>query len=134
MSHEKVILLVEDDEGHAHLMHKKLRREGITHEIIHLGDGQQAVDFLYAMGDFEGQDPPIPALILLDLNMPRLSGVQVLETIAHDSYLAQIPVIIMTTSDQPDDIRQCDQYGYADYIIKPPDYPTLVNRIRQLIS
>ena len=133
MSEPKLILMVEDDEGHAHLMNKKLRREGIAEEIIHLSDGQQAVDYLYAMGQFEGQDPPIPSLILLDLNMPYLTGAQVLESISHDQHLSQIPVIVMTTSDQPDDIRECEQYGYDDYIIKPPDYPALVNRIRELI-
>lgn len=133
MADEKVILLVEDDEGHAHLMLKKLQREGIENEVIHLPDGQYAVDFLYAMGEFEGQDLPIPSVILLDLNMPRLNGVEVLATIAQDEYLSQIPVIVMTTSDQPDDINECRRYGYADYIIKPPDYPKLAARIREMM-
>jgi CheY-like chemotaxis protein len=121
-----VILLVEDDPGHARLFEKSLRREGVENEIVHVSSGNAALDYLH------GNERPSELIIILDLNMPGLNGIQVLERLSETPELNAIPRIIMTTSDEPDDMRQCDKFGYHDYTIKPPDYARLAAMIAEL--
>ena len=94
------ILLVEDDPGHAVLIEKNLRRANISNSIITLGDGRKAVDFLFKEG-VPGGDHPMPLLILLDLNLPVLDGYQVLKVIKSDERTKRIPVVVLTTTDNP---------------------------------
>lgn len=123
---DRTILLVEDDMGHAHLMMKRLRRAGVTNEIIHVEDGYDAVALL----DVDNHD--LPGVVLLDLNIPGLSGTQVLEWMAANQSVSGIPTIVLTTSDRPEDMQAC--HVCEDYIIKPPDYNSLADRIRVLMS
>lgn len=121
-----VILLVEDDPGHARLFEKSLRREGVENEVVHVISGKAALDYLHK------DERPLELIIILDLNMPGLNGVQVLEHLSESPELNAIPRIIMTTSDEPDDMRQCEKFGYHDYMIKPPDYEKLAAMIAEL--
>jgi len=122
------ILLVEDDPGHARLIERNLRRARIVNEIIMLPDGQAAVDYIFD----EGLRHPAPLLILLDLNLPRLSGFQVLERLKTDKRTKHIPVICLTTVDDPRDIERCYALGCSVYITKPVDYAHFAEAIYQL--
>ena len=123
-----IILLVEDDPEHARLIELNLRRAHITNEIIKLSDGQVAVDYLFG----EGLRHPLPLLILLDLNLPGLSGVQVLERLKADARTKHIPVICLTTTDNPPDIERCYALGCNVCITKPIAYKQFAEAIRQL--
>jgi CheY-like chemotaxis protein len=116
------ILLVEDDLGHARLIKKNLQRSNITNDIIHVSDGQQALDYLFSEGQYAGNRHASPLLILLDLNMPVLDGYQVLERIKANEHTKRIPVIILTTTDDLQDVSRCYELGCNIYLTKPVDY------------
>lgn len=126
------ILLVEDDPGHALLIEKNLRRGGISNEIVTLDNGQKAVDFLFRKGAYAGADRAAPLLILLDLNMPVLDGYQVLTMIKASEETRHIPVIVLTTTDNPQEIARCYETGCNVYVTKPVDYDQFSNAIRML--
>lgn len=126
------ILLVEDDPGHALLIDKNLRRAGITNNIITLDNGQKAVDFLFKEGDYRADANPAPLLILLDLNLPVLDGYQVLKIIKNDERTRQIPVVMLTTTDNPHEISRCYELGCNIYLVKPVDYGQFSEAIRNL--
>jgi len=126
------ILLVEDDPGHVLLIEKNLRRAGVTNEIIKLDDGGRAVDFLFREGEFAAASTPMPLLILLDLNLPVLSGLQVLQRIKADERTRRIPVVMLTTTDSHHEITKCYDLGCNIYIVKPVDYVKFSETIRNL--
>jgi CheY-like chemotaxis protein len=126
------ILMVEDDAGHALLIEKNLRRAGIANSIIRLDDGQKAVDFLFKTGDYSNSDHPAPFLILLDLNLPVLNGNQVLKIIKNDERTRQIPIVVLTTTDNPQDVSQCYELGCNVYVTKPVEYDKFSEAIRML--
>jgi len=126
------ILLVEDDPGHALLIEKNLRRAGIANSIVKLDNGQKAVDFLLKKGDYRNDDNPAPLLILLDLNMPVLDGYQVLKAIKNDDRTRSVPVVVLTTTDNPHEIARCYELGCNVYVTKPVEYETFSEAIRKL--
>ena len=126
------ILLVEDDPGHALLIEKNLRRAGIANSIVKLDDGKKAVDFLFKQGAYSGNDHPAPFLVLLDLNLPVLSGYQVLQAIKSDERTKAIPVVILTTTDNPQEVSRCYELGCNVYIAKPVEYEHFSDAIRKL--
>lgn len=126
------ILLVEDDPGHATLIERNLRRAGIANEIVTLTDGQKAVDFLFKENDYREDRHPAPLLILLDLNMPVLDGFQVLKLIKADERTKQIPVVVLTTTDVPQEIKRCYALGCNVYVTKPVEYDQFAEAIRNL--
>jgi CheY-like chemotaxis protein len=126
------ILLVEDDPGHVLLIEKNLRRACVLNEIINLDDGGKAVDYLFGEGEYAGQDNPAPLLILLDMNLPVLSGLQVLERIKADERTRRIPVVMLTTTDSPHEIDRCYDLGCNIYIVKPVNYVKFSEAIRNL--
>jgi CheY-like chemotaxis protein len=123
---EITILLVEDDPGHARLIEKNLRRSNIMNEIVTVGDGQQAVDFLF------DESCPWPLLVLLDLNMPVLDGYQVLERIKANEHTKRIPVVVLTTTDDAREVSRCYDLGCNVYMTKPVDYQQFSEAIRKL--
>ncbi|MDY6833233.1 MAG: response regulator [Chloroflexota bacterium] len=132
MNEQVVILIAEDDMGHASLIQKNLKRAGITNQIIHFKDGQEALDFLFEKGDGPHRVIGTPYLLLLDIRMPRVDGVQVLERIKGDRVLKKMPVIMLTTTDDPREIDKCHTLGCSHYITKPIDYDKFVATIREL--
>jgi CheY-like chemotaxis protein len=126
------ILLVEDDPGHARLIERNLRRAHITNEIITLGDGQQAVDYLFKERTYAGATHTLPLLLLLDLNLPQLDGYQVLSRLKADEHTRHIPVVILTTTDEPYEIERCYALGCNVYITKPVEYEQFAEAIRKL--
>ena len=127
-----VILLAEDDEGHAHLVRRNLVRAGIANEIVHVTDGQQALDFVRREGRFAGRRTHGPLLLVLDINMPRVDGVEVLAQVKALDGASQIPVIMLTTTDDPREIERCYQLGCSVYITKPVEYEGFVEAIKRL--
>jgi CheY-like chemotaxis protein len=122
------IFLVEDDPGHAVLIEKNLRRAGISNTIVAVTDGRKAVDFLL---NSDG-DHPEPLVILLDLNLPVLDGYQVLKIIKNDERTRQIPVIILTTTDNPAEVAKCYELGCNVYVTKPVEYEAFSKAIQNL--
>jgi CheY-like chemotaxis protein len=131
MNNEVTILITEDDEGHAMLIQKNLRRAGITNRFKHFRDGQEVLDFLFGRGD-EKIDESRSYLLLLDIRMPRVDGIEVLRQIKSDDSLRRIPVIMITTTDDPQEVNQCHVLGCNNYITKPVDYSRFIEAIRQL--
>lgn len=124
-----VLLLAEDDDGHATLVEKNLRRAGLENRIIRFKDGQEILDFLFSPNLDDTMDA---YLVLLDIRMPRVDGMEVLRRIKSHKELKKIPVIILTTTDDPLEIARCHQMGCSSYITKPVEYEMFVKVIRQL--
>ncbi len=126
------ILLVEDDPGHAILIEKNLRRGGVANTIVTVNDGQKAVDFLLKRDVYKGDTHPGPLVILLDLNLPVLDGYQVLKIIKNDERTRQIPVIMLTTTDNPAEVAKCYELGCNVYVTKPVEYEAFSQAIQNL--
>jgi CheY-like chemotaxis protein len=127
-----MIVLVEDDDGHANLVERNLKRAGVSNGIQRLKDGQEALDFIHGVGDFAGRNLNKPMLLLLDIKMPRVDGVEVLRQLKSDSQTALVPVIMLTTTDDPREIQRCYELGCSVYITKPVDYQAFVEAINRL--
>ncbi|SFS04658.1 response regulator [Sphingomonas jatrophae] len=125
------IVMVEDDEGHARLIEKNIRRAGISNAIRHFTDGTSALDYLFHHP--EGPAANGPALVLLDLNLPDMSGTDILVRLKEDtSPLRRTPVVVLTTTDDKVEIQRCYDLGCNVYITKPVDYESFAQAIRQL--
>lgn len=132
MHADVTILVAEDDEGHANLIKKNLKRAGIINQVLLFRDGQEISDFLFKKGDGQKRKSGNAYILLLDIRMPKVDGIQVLEQIKADSNLKKLPVIMITTTDDPREIEMCHNIGCSSYITKPIDYENFVNAIRQL--
>jgi CheY-like chemotaxis protein len=126
------IVLAEDDDGHANLIHRNLERAGLTNGFIRVKDGQEVLELIRGQGQFAGRTIHGDYLLLLDINMPRVDGVEVLRQIKADPRLATIPVIMLTTTDDPREVERCYKLGCNVYITKPVAYDKFVEAIRQL--
>jgi CheY-like chemotaxis protein len=126
------ILLAEDDEGHASLIQRNLRRAGVVNDMVHVKDGQEALDFLHCAGSYEARQLNGPLLLVLDINMPRVDGVQVLRQVKTDPRHVKCPVIMLTTTDDPREIERCYELGCSVYIIKPVDYDAFCEALQRL--
>ena len=132
MNHEVTILIAEDDAGHAGLIQKNLLRSGLKNKIVHFKDGQETLDFLLGTGDERRRDPGSAYLLLLDIRMPRVDGVEVLARLKSEEKLRKMPVIMITTTDDPREVANCHRLGCSNYITKPIDYDNFVDAIRKL--
>jgi CheY-like chemotaxis protein len=132
MNREVVILVAEDDEGHAGLIRKNLARAGITNELMHFRDGQEISDFLFKRGEGPHRQSGVSYILLLDIRMPKLDGTEVLRQIKADPELRKIPVIMITTTEDPREVERCHMLGCSNYITKPVEYEAFVNAVRQL--
>jgi CheY-like chemotaxis protein len=127
-----LIVLAEDDDGHASLVQRNLERAGLVNGLKRLKDGQEALDFLRGEGAYAGQTINQPVLLLLDIKMPRVDGMEVLRQLKADLRTALIPVIMLTTTDDPREIQRCYELGCSVYITKPVDYQSFVEAIQRL--
>ena len=119
-----IILLVEDDPAHAEIVRRNFVNFRMANRLMHVADGQQALDYLFCRGEF--QDPnqsPRPNLILLDLRLPKVDGLEVLKTIKADAELARIPVVVLTTSSAEVDMAKAYGNHANSYLVKPVDFP-----------
>lgn len=131
-AHQSVtIVMIEDDEGHARLIEKNIRRAGILNDVKHFTDGTSAISYLFE--DPHGPARNGPSLILLDLNLPDMSGTDILAKIkAADSAIRSAPVVVLTTTDDKVEIQRCYDLGCNVYITKPVNYESFAQAIRQL--
>lgn len=129
---EVTILLVEDNPGHARLIEKNLRRAHIANPIIPLMDGQVALDYFFGDDGYVQSDRSSPLLVLLDLNLPVVDGYRVLEKIRSDTRTKSIPIIILTTTDDTQEIDRCYELGANVYITKPVEYEKFADAIGKL--
>ena len=125
------ILLIEDDPGHARLIEKNVRRAGVHNTILPFTDGTGALEYLF--GETDGKrNSQAPMLVLLDLNLPDMSGLDILARIKADDHLKRAPVVVLTTTDDKLEIQRCYDLGCNVYITKPVEYEGFANAIRQL--
>jgi CheY-like chemotaxis protein len=120
------IVLVENDAGDAELATKALEACGLGDDVLHLRDGVEALDFLFRRGAFAGRVGDQPALVLLDLKMPRLNGLQVLREIKSDPTLKSVPVVVLTSSREERDLAAAYQLGVNAYVVKPIKFQEFV--------
>ena len=127
------ILLAEDDSGHATLVKSNLRNVGIQNKISHFEDGLEVLNFLSEKENGgEHIDYENAYMLLLDIRMPKVSGDEVLRQVKNNPRLQLMPVIMLTTTDEPQEVRRCHELGCNDYITKPVDYDEFVEVIRRL--
>ena len=129
---EIIILVAEDDAGHARLIEKNLTRAGLNNPIVRFDNGQAVLDFLFRSGSGEHRSHDVPYLLLLDIRMPQVDGIEVLRQLKEDPELRKIPVIILTTTDDPREVERCHRIGCASYIVKPVDYNKFAEAIKGL--
>jgi two-component system response regulator len=130
---ELEILLIEDNLSDAELTIRALRKNNIANKIIHLEDGAQANDFLFCQNEYAERDiNQIPKLILLDLKMPKLNGIEVLQRIKADERTRQIPVVVLTSSNEDPDIKVCYDLGVNAYVVKPVAFDSFNKAVANL--
>lgn len=127
-----VLLVADDDPGHARLIEKNLARAGLNNPIVRFENGQKILDFLRGQGDGPHRIADIPYLLLLDIRMPQVDGVEVLRQVKADGDLRKMPVIMLTTTDDPREVERCHVLGCNNYIVKPVDYDKFAEAIKQL--
>ncbi|WP_316767556.1 response regulator [Pedobacter frigiditerrae] len=134
MEYENIeILFVEDSVDDAALTIRALNKSGFTHKLLHVKDGAEALDFLYCKGIFSSRNPnQFPTLILLDLKMPKVSGIQVLEQVKADKRMKSIPVVMLTSSNEGPDIERCFELGANSYIVKPVESDNFSKAIKEI--
>ncbi len=130
---EVEILLVEDSMSDAELAIRALKKSNLANRLIHLKDGAEALDFIFGQGEFEGRDVrKVPKVILLDLKMPKVNGLEVLARIREDQATKIIPVVVLTSSKEDPDIKACYALGVNSYIVKPVDFNNFIKAVSEL--
>ena len=132
MTNPVTIIMVEDDEGHARLIERNIRRSGVNHEIIPFSNGTDALDYLFGADGSGLRHKGNALLILLDLNLPDMTGIDILRRVKENKHLKGAPVVILTTTDDSQEIKRCYELGCNVYITKPVNYDSFANAIRQL--
>jgi CheY-like chemotaxis protein len=131
MTQPVVIAMIEDEEGHAHLIEKNLRRAGVHNEIVPLADGASAIAYLFGPDGSGMVNRSRSLLILLDLNLPDMSGIDILKRLKENAHLRLSPVVVLTTTDDKSEIQRCYDLGCNVYITKPVDYEKFAHAIQQ---
>ena len=129
---EVSIVMVEDDAGHARLIEKNIRRAGVGNEIVACTTGASALDHLLGKDRTGTGSAESSLLVLLDLNLPDMSGIDILAAIKANENTRHIPVVVLTTTDDQNEIEKCYELGANVYVTKPVDYEGFANAIRQL--
>ena len=127
-----MIITAEDDVGHAELIKKNLKRAGINNKIIHFKDGEETLNFFFRKGKGPHHEPRTPYVLLLDVRMPKVDGVEVLTQIKQDDDLKKMPIVMITTTDDPYEVEKCHALGCNNYITKPVIYEKFMEAIRHL--
>ena len=127
-----IIVMIEDNEGHARLIERNIRRSGVNNEIKPFTDGTSAVNYLFGKDGSGIEHKGQALLILLDLNLPDMTGIEILRQVKENKYLKSTPVVVLTTTDDSNEIKRCYELGCNVYITKPVNYESFANAIRQL--
>ena len=132
MKRDPVIILAEDDDGHAGLIYKTLKRAGVENDILHFEDGEKTLNYLFRRGDYFHREERVSHILLLDLRMPVVDGKEVIRQVKQDKELQNIPIIVVSTTDDPEEIENCYSMGCSKYIVKPIQYDEFTEVITQL--
>lgn len=132
MRDDAIILIAEDDDGHFSLMEKNLLRSGISNNVIRFTDGQQTFDFLKQLKEPTFVHAKHPCLLILDIRMPKVDGLQILEFIKADEQLKKIPVIVLTTAGNQQVMDKCHQLNCSMYVVKPVEYEKFVEAMERI--
>ncbi len=131
--HEIEILLVEDSVSDAELTIRALKKHNMANKLVHLENGAEALDYLFANGAYsEREVKNVPKLILLDINMPKVGGIEVLKQIKGDERTRKIPVIMLTSSKEDPDIDKCYDLGANSYVVKPVGFESFMKAVSEL--
>ncbi|MGB3615992.1 MAG: response regulator [Elainellaceae cyanobacterium] len=130
----ETLLIVEDSNEDFETLKRLLRRTSSSIKMQRCVNGEQALEFLYRRGQYQEDEAPRPKMIILDLNLPRTDGRQVLHQIKQDQALKKIPIVVFTTSSSPKDIDECYSHGVNSYIVKPMDFSQLKQNIQTLVD
>ena len=127
------ILLIEDNPADAELAMRSLKKNNSLKNIVHVKDGAQALEFIFCIGHYSNRDFKIqPKVILLDLNMPKINGIDVLRRIKADEQTKNIPVIVLTSSNESPDIKACYELGANSFIVKPVQFENFIQAVAEL--
>ncbi|MDP2388155.1 MAG: response regulator [Bacteroidota bacterium] len=132
-NNEIEILLVEDNTGDAELTIRALRKSNMANKLVHLENGADALDYIFAEGIYAHRNMDnLPRVILLDLNMPKINGIEVLQKIKSDERTKKIPVVVLTSSKEDPDIERCYELGVNSYIVKPVEFEKFMKAVGEL--
>jgi len=126
------ILIVEDDPNDVELTLTALADYNLANEVVVTRDGQQAPDYLYCRGEFSVRSSENPAVMLLDLKLPKVGGLEVLQQVKSDEHLKTIPVVVLTSSNEEKDMMRSYSLGVNAYVVKPVDFHEFVNAVKEL--
>ncbi|KRA99135.1 hypothetical protein ASD83_00940 [Devosia sp. Root685] len=126
------IIMIEDDEGHARLIEKNIRRAGVANQIVPFTNGTEALAYLLGPDGTGAVNKGRQLLVLLDLNLPDMTGIDILEKVKGNDHTKRSPVVVLTTTDDQREIQRCYDLGANVYITKPVDYEGFANAIKQL--
>lgn len=127
------VILVEDNQNDAELAIRALKKRNLGNRFTHLKNGQEALDYIFCKGSYSERNiNNYPKVILLDLKMPKVNGIEVLEQIKADERTKSIPVVVLTSSKEDPDIKKCYQLGVNSYIVKPVEFDTFVKAVSEL--
>lgn len=130
---DRVILLVEDNPDDEELTLRALRKNHISNEVVVARDGEAAVDYLFATGAYQGREvEDLPQVVLLDLNLPKMSGLEVLKKVRADERTRLLPVVVLTSSREDEDIVKSYSLGANSYVRKPVDFSQFIDAVRTL--
>ncbi len=132
MSDPVTIIMIEDDEGHARLIERNIRRSGVNNAIIPFSNGTDAIAYLFGKDGSGLERKGDALLILLDLNLPDMTGLEILRRVKESPYLKHAPVVVLTTTDDSREIKRCYELGCNVYVTKPVNSDSFANAIRQL--
>jgi two-component system, response regulator len=133
MNQEVEVLLVEDNPSDAEMTIRALKKNNLANKLLHLKDGAQALDFIFCEGEYAGRKMEnTPKVILLDLKMPKVNGKEVLEKIKSDPRTKKIPVVVLTSSKEDPDIKDCYGMGVNGYVVKPVEFDEFHKAISDL--
>ncbi|MDO8281901.1 MAG: response regulator [Thermodesulfovibrionia bacterium] len=132
MKNDAIILIAEDDEGHAGLLTKNFRRAGVRNKTILFNDGEETLNFFFGKGKGPHVQMGSSYVLILDIRMPKVNGIEVLRLLKEDEKLGVIPVIMFTTTFDSATVRKCHDLGCSKYLIKPTEYEKFIETIKQL--
>jgi len=127
------ILLVEDNMADARMTMMALEEKKIANKIVHVKDGAEALDYIFARGQYDTREAnSLPVLILLDLKMPKVNGIEVLESLKSNERTRKIPVTVFTSSQEDPDVKRCYELGVNSYVVKPLDFDSFNNVVQDI--
>src|SRR5262245_57642517 len=132
MNSLKSILLVEDSVADAELTMTALNAHNIANDVVHVRDGAEAIEYLFRRGRFQSRTSADPAVVLLDLKMPKVDGMEVLNAIRADAHLKHLPVVMLTSSREEMDLERCYGLGVNAYVVKPVDFQAFARAVREI--